>query len=56
MMEAAVSAFGGIDMLVNNAGLFDLAPIVDITRESYHRVFAVNVEGPLFMLQAAAGR
>ena len=46
--------FGGVDILVNNAGLFDLAPIVDITRESYRRVFAVNVEGLLFMLQAAA--
>ncbi len=46
--------FGRLDILVNNAGLFDLAPIVEITRESYHRVYAVNVEGLLFMLQAAA--
>src|SRR4029077_12131848 len=44
----------GVDILVNNAGLFDLAPIVEITRESYHRVYAVNVEGLLFTLQAAA--
>ena len=48
------AAFGGIDILVNNAALFDLAPIVEITRESYHRVFTVNVEGALFTLQAAA--
>lgn len=45
---------GGIDILVNNAALFDLAPIVDITRASYDRLFAVNVGGALFMLQAAA--
>lgn len=51
---AAVQAFGGLDILVNNTGIFDLAPIVEITRESYRRVFAVNVEGALFTLQAAA--
>jgi D-sorbitol dehydrogenase (acceptor) len=39
---------------VNNAGIFDLAPIVEITRASYSRVFAVNVEGLLFTLQTAA--
>ncbi len=50
----AVSTFGGLDILVNNAGIFDLAPIVEITRESYRRVYAVNVEGLLFMMQAAA--
>lgn len=45
---------GGIDILVNNAALFDLAPIVDITRASYDRLFAINVAGSLFMLQAVA--
>ena len=53
-IAATVKHFGGLDILVNNAGLFDLAPIVEITRESYRRVYAVNVEGLLFMLQAAA--
>jgi D-sorbitol dehydrogenase (acceptor) len=50
----AVQRIGRIDILVNNAALFDLAPIVDITRASYDRLFAVNVAGPLFMLQAVA--
>ncbi|WP_439271838.1 L-iditol 2-dehydrogenase [Pseudochrobactrum sp. HB0163] len=45
---------GGIDILINNAALFDLAPIVEITRESYERLFAVNVSGTLFMMQAVA--
>jgi acetoin reductase-like protein len=49
-----VAHFGRLDILVNNAGIFDLAPIVEITRESYRRIYAVNVEGLLFMLQAAA--
>ncbi|MBD0275353.1 MAG: L-iditol 2-dehydrogenase, partial [Acetobacteraceae bacterium] len=53
-IAATVSAFGKLDILVNNAGIFDLAPIVEITRESYRRVYAVNVEGLLFTLQAAA--
>lgn len=43
-----------IDVLVNNAAVFDLAPLLDISRESYRRVFAVNVEGLLFTLQAVA--
>ncbi len=54
MVSATVAAFGGIDVLVNNAALFDLAPIVDITRASFHRVFDLNVEGLLFTLQAVA--
>ena len=45
---------GGIDILINNAALFDLAPILDITRTSYDRLFSVNVAGSLFMLQAVA--
>ncbi|WFE91015.1 L-iditol 2-dehydrogenase [Roseibium porphyridii] len=45
---------GGLDILINNAALFDLAPIVDITRESYDRLFSINVAGTLFTLQAAA--
>jgi NAD(P)-dependent dehydrogenase (short-subunit alcohol dehydrogenase family) len=50
----AVQRMGRIDILINNAALFDMAPIVDITRASYDRLFAVNVAGPLFMLQAVA--
>jgi NAD(P)-dependent dehydrogenase (short-subunit alcohol dehydrogenase family) len=47
---------GGIDILINNAALFDLAPIVEITRESFDRLFAINVAGTLFTLQAVAKR
>ena len=45
---------GGVDILVNNAALFDLAPIVEITRASYDKLFSINVAGTLFMMQAAA--
>ncbi|MFC3723683.1 L-iditol 2-dehydrogenase [Neoaquamicrobium sediminum] len=53
-VKAAEEHAGGIDILVNNAALFDMAPIVDITRESYDRLFAVNVAGALFTMQAVA--
>jgi D-sorbitol dehydrogenase (acceptor) len=52
---AAVTAkMGKLDILVNNAALFDLAPITDITRASFERLFSINVAGTLFTLQAAA--
>lgn len=57
-IDAAVAATearaGGLDILINNAALFDAAPIVEIGRASYDRLFSVNVAGTLFMLQAAA--
>ncbi|WP_085032196.1 L-iditol 2-dehydrogenase [Ensifer aridi] len=53
-IAATVERAGGLDILVNNAALFDLAPIVEITRESYERLFSINVAGTLFTLQAAA--
>lgn len=49
-----IARHGRIDVLVNNAALFDLAGIVDITRESFERLFSVNVAGSLFTLQAVA--
>ncbi|MCC4245963.1 L-iditol 2-dehydrogenase [Stappia indica] len=53
-VSRAAAELGGIDILVNNAALFDMAPIVEITRESFDRLFSVNVAGCLFTLQAAA--
>ena len=49
-----VAQLGGVDILINNAALFEAAPIAEITRASYDKLFAVNVAGPLFMLQAVA--
>ena len=53
-VKAAEEHAGGIDILINNAALFDMAPIVDISRESYDRLFEVNVAGALFTMQAVA--
>ncbi|KPY45380.1 L-iditol 2-dehydrogenase [Pseudomonas syringae] len=53
-IEAVVNEAGRLDILINNAALFDLAPVTEITRESYDRLFSINVAGTLFTLQAAA--
>lgn len=53
-IAACVERAGGIDILVNNAAIFDLAPIVEISRKSYQRVFDINVGGTLFTMQAVA--
>jgi NAD(P)-dependent dehydrogenase (short-subunit alcohol dehydrogenase family) len=50
----AEKRFGGIDVLVNNAAVFDMAPWGEITEKSYDFVFGVNVKGLVFMLQEVA--
>jgi D-sorbitol dehydrogenase (acceptor) len=45
---------GKIDVLVNNAAIFDLAPITEITTDSFEKVFAVNVYGVLFTMREVA--
>jgi NAD(P)-dependent dehydrogenase (short-subunit alcohol dehydrogenase family) len=49
-----VEETGKLDILINNAALFDAAETVDITRASYDKLYAVNVAGTLFTMQAAA--
>jgi galactitol 2-dehydrogenase len=51
---SAIATMGGLDILVNNAALFSAAPITEITRADYDRLFTVNVSGTLFCMQAAA--
>ena len=53
-IAAAVAAMGKLDILINNAALFEAAPIDEITRASFDKLFSVNVAGCLFTLQAAA--
>lgn len=49
-----IGAFGGIDILINNAAVFTAAPIADIARTDYARIFDINVAGTLFTMQAVA--
>jgi NAD(P)-dependent dehydrogenase (short-subunit alcohol dehydrogenase family) len=56
MVATVVGRSGGIDILVNNAAVFDLAPVVDVTEKSWDLLFSVNVKGLFFTLQAVARR
>ena len=56
VVAAVAERAGGIDILVNNAAVFDMGPFTEIGEASYDRVFAVNVKGLLFTTQAVAGR
>lgn len=49
-----IASLGQIDILINNAAIFTAAPIIEITRADYARVFDINVAGTLFTMQAVA--
>ena len=46
-------AFGKVDVLVNNAGVYEFSPIEDITEEHYYRIFDTNVLGLLLTTKEA---
>ncbi len=54
MVATVVDRSGGIDILVNNAAIFDMAPVLEVTRASFDRVFDINVKGLFFTLQTVA--
>jgi 3-oxoacyl-[acyl-carrier protein] reductase len=49
----AKKAFGRLDVLVNNAGVYQFAPLQEVTEAEFHRMFNTNVLGPLLATQAA---
>ena len=51
---AAIDDLGGIDVLVNVAGVFELVPLLDITVDAWDRMFAINTRAMLLTMQAAA--
>ena len=52
-VAATVDAFGGLDVLVNNAGVVDSGPTETFTEAQWDKIFAVNVKGVFLMSQAA---
>ena len=53
IIDAAIKNYGRIDILVNNSGVYEFAPIESVTEDSFHKMFNVNVLGLLLTTQAA---
>lgn len=53
LFKETESAFGTLDILVNNAGVFEYLPIEELTEESFHRQFNINVLGSILSIQKA---
>lgn len=53
LFEAAVEAFGGVDVVVNNAGVGRAAPVEGMSTADYRAVMDVNVDGTFFVARAA---
>jgi D-sorbitol dehydrogenase (acceptor) len=51
LLEEAQAAHGPVHTLVNNAALFDMAPLLESDEASFDRLFAVNVKGMFFVMQ-----
>jgi NAD(P)-dependent dehydrogenase (short-subunit alcohol dehydrogenase family) len=56
LVDGAAQRFGGVDLLFNNAAVFDLAPLLESDIAMYQRLFDVNVKGMFFMMQAVLAR
>jgi 3-oxoacyl-[acyl-carrier protein] reductase len=53
IIETAIKNYGRLDIVVNNSGVYEFAPVEEITEEQFHRMFNVNVLGLLLITQAA---
>ena len=52
LIDTAHTGFGAIEILYNNAAIFDMAPLLESDEAMYDRIFNVNVKGMFFVMQA----
>jgi len=52
-VQACVSAFGGLDIMVNNAGIEIVKPLFEHTEEEFDRIYEINVKGVFLGMKAA---
>ena len=53
IIDAAIKNYGRLDILVNNSGVYEFAPIEAVTEENFHKTFNINVLGAILVTQAA---
>jgi len=53
IIDAAIKNYGRLDILVNNSGVYEFAPIEAVTEDQFHRIFNINVLGVILTTQAA---
>src|ERR1700738_1551879 len=46
-IDAAIKNYGRLDILVNNSGVYEFAPVEDVTEDHFHKMFNINVLGVL---------
>lgn len=56
MVQVAVERFGGVDVLVNNAGIFPFVPLVEMSEADFMRVIDVNLRGVFLCTKAVSDR
>ncbi len=54
LITASLDAYGGVDVLVNNAGILHAADFLEVTEYDFDRLMRVNLKGPFLVGQAAA--
>jgi 3-oxoacyl-[acyl-carrier protein] reductase len=54
VVDAAIKSYGRLDVLVNNAGIYEMKPLEEITEEHFHKTFDINVLGLLLVSKEAA--
>ena len=56
MVEAAVSAYGSLDILVNDAGIYPNVPVMQLEEKAFEKIISINLKGVFLCTKAAAAQ